>query len=127
MSGPRVSVVIPTYNSSQYLVNAVDSVLAQSVADCEVLVIDDGSSDDTQEVMSRYGPPVRYIHQPNGGVAVARNRGIEESRGRYVAFLDADDTWYGDKLERQLAALRGNPQHRACYTAFTACNENLSP
>jgi glycosyltransferase involved in cell wall biosynthesis len=122
-----VSVIIPTFNSARFLPEAIDSVLVQTFRDFEVIVVDDGSTDETESLMGKYGAPVRYIRQANCGVAAARNRGIEESLGRYVAFLDADDTWYGDKLERQLAALRSNPQHRACYTAFTACDADLSP
>jgi glycosyltransferase involved in cell wall biosynthesis len=124
---PEVSVIIPTYNSSRYLTQAVDSILGQSFKDYEVLVIDDGSTDDTQAVMRRYGSPVRYIHKENGGVSTARNRGIAESRGRYVAFLDADDTWFPDKLERQLRALKENPGYRACYAAFAVCDCDLLP
>lgn len=124
---PEVSVIIPTYNSARYLTQAVDSVLAQSFKDFEVLVIDDGSTDDTEAVMRRYGQPVRYIHKENGGVSTARNRGIAESRGRYAAFLDADDTWLPEKLERQLRALNENPGYRACYSAFTVCDCDLSP
>ena len=124
---PEVSVIIPTYNSARYLTDAVDSVLVQSFKDYEVLVIDDGSTDDTEAIMRRYGPPVRYIDQENGGVSTARNRGIVESRGRYVAFLDADDTWLPNKLERQLGALKENPGYRACYSAFTLCDCDLSP
>jgi len=123
----EVSVIIPTYNSAQYVTDAVNSVLNQSFGDLEVLVIDDGSTDDTETVMSHYTAPVRYIRQQNGGVAVARNRGISESRGRYVAFLDADDTWLPDKLERQIAALRAHPDDRVCYTAFTLVTSDLSP
>ena len=88
MPGPQISIVIPTLNSSRYLVNALDSVLAQTVSDFEVLVVDDGSTDDTECVMRNYGSPVRYIKQQNAGAAVARNNGIIESRGRYVAFRD---------------------------------------
>lgn len=124
---PHVSVVIPTYNCSAYLTEAVESVLAQTFRDFEVLVIDDGSTDETAAVMRRYGPPVRYIRQPNRGVAVARNHGIEQSRGRYVAFLDADDTWLPHKLERQLAALKRHPDHRACYSAFVVVTSDLQP
>jgi glycosyltransferase involved in cell wall biosynthesis len=124
---PEVSVIIPAYNSAHYLAAAVDSVLAQTFADLEVLVIDDGSTDETPQVMSRYGPPVRYIRQSNGGVAVARNHGIKESRGNYVAFLDADDTWFPNKLERQLEALRSNPGYQACYSAHLVVSHDLTP
>ena len=104
---PTVSVVIPAYNSASYLAEAVESALGQTFKDLEILVVDDGSTDETQELMRRYGPPVRCLSQENTGVATARNRGIDESRGRYVAFLDADDVWQPDKLEKQLAALPG--------------------
>ena len=124
---PEVSVIIPAYNSARYVTDAVDSVLAQTFKDFEVLVIDDGSTDDTESVMRRYGSQVRYIRQQNGGVSVARNRGIRESRGRYVAFLDADDTWYAHKLERQLAAIEKQADYRVCYSAFTVVDSDLMP
>jgi glycosyltransferase involved in cell wall biosynthesis len=124
---PHVSVIIPTYNSARYLEAAVESALAQTCRDLEILVIDDGSTDETEEVMRRYGALVRYLRQPNRGVAVARNRGIAESRGRYLAFLDADDTWLPRKLERQLAALGQDRDCRACYSAFTVVDSNLRP
>jgi len=127
MSDPQVSIVIPTHNSSRYLVNALDSVLAQTVSDFEVLVVDDGSSDDTECVMRHYGPPVRYIKQQNSGVAVARNNGISESRGRYVAFLDADDVWLPFKLERQLEKIDLNSASGACYSAFSIVTSELEP
>lgn len=124
---PEVSIIIPTYNSAKYVTDAVDSVLDQSFSDLEVLVIDDGSTDDTESVMGRYTASVRYIRQQNRGVAAARNRGITESRGRYVAFLDADDTWLPDKLERQIAALTTHPDHQFCYTAFTLVTSDFEP
>src|SRR5215216_1764150 len=123
----KVSAIIPTYNSARYLTEAVDSVLAQTVEDVEVVVIDDGSTDETELLMRGYGSRVRYLRQQNGGVARARNRGIEESRGQYVAFLDADDVWVPNKLERQVAALEKGPGHRACYSAFTVATMELSP
>ena len=124
---PEVSVIIPTYNSARYLSDAVDSVLAQTFKDFEVLVIDDGSTDDTESLMSRYGAAVRCIHQENAGVAVARNRGIRESHGRYVAFLDADDTWLPDKLTKEVRALDLNRDYRACYSAFAVADCDLVP
>jgi len=123
----EVSVIIPTYNSARYLSDAIDSVLAQTFRDFEVLVIDDGSTDDTASLMRQYSRPVRYIRQENGGVSRARNRGIDESRGRYVAFLDADDAWGQHKLERQLSALDQNRDYHACYCAFIVGDSQLSP
>src|SRR6185369_14122248 len=109
----EVSVIIPTYNSARFLTDAIDSVLAQTFKDFEVIVIDDGSTDETESLMHKYGSAVRYIRHENRGVALTRNRGIDESRGRYVAFLDADDVWLPHKLDRQLTALRGKKNFRA--------------
>src|SRR5262249_23532741 len=116
------------YNSAGYLAAAVESVLSQTHNDFEVLVVDDGSTDDTPAVMRGFGPPVRHLRQPNAGVAAARNRGIAESRGRYVALLDARDLWHPHKLERQLAGLAaGGGRYRACYTAYLAVTSDLKP
>ena len=102
---PSVSVVIPTYNRARLLPRALDSVLAQTFGNLEVLVIDDGSTDGTTALMARYHDPrVRYLVQPaNAGVSAARNRGMREARGEWIAFLDSDDEWLPDKLQRQLA------------------------
>src|SRR5712675_1199611 len=97
----RVSVIIPTYNSGRLVVEAVESALAQTLAPAEILVVDDGSTDDTRDRLAKFGPPVSYIHQENQGVAAARNRGIRAATGDLVAFLDADDVWHPKKLERQ--------------------------
>jgi glycosyltransferase involved in cell wall biosynthesis len=120
-----VSVVIPAYNAARFLQAAVDSVLGQSFRDLEVLVVDDGSTDDTESVISQYGAAIRYLRQENRGVAEARNHGIEESKGRYVAFLDADDTWSREKLDRQMKALAASNGRRVCYSAFKVCTESL--
>ncbi|MBN1514808.1 MAG: glycosyltransferase family 2 protein [Phycisphaerae bacterium] len=109
-----VSVVIPTYNAGAFLQRAVDSVLAQTERIREIVVVDDGSTDDTADVVRSYGPAVRYVYQSNAGVASARNRGIREARGHWVAFLDADDEWYPWKNERQMAVLRAHPDLRWC-------------
>jgi glycosyltransferase involved in cell wall biosynthesis len=104
---PRVSVVIPTYQRADLVGRAIDSALAQTVDDIEVLVVDDGSTDGTRATVDRIGDPrVRYFaHETNRGVSAARNTGVEAARGEYVAFLDSDDEWLPRKLDRQLSAL----------------------
>lgn len=124
---PEVSVIIPAHNSARYVGAAIESVLGQTFRDLEVLVVDDGSTDDTPKVTSRYGPPVRYVRQENQGVSVARNQGLELAVGRYVGFLDSDDTWFPGKLERQLLGLEAARGIRACYSSFLAVDDQLSP
>jgi len=104
---PRVSVVIPAYKRADVLPRAIDSALAQTMADLDVIVVDDGSPDDTESVVRAYDDPrVRYVaHETNRGVSAARNTGIDAARGAYVAFLDSDDEWLPRKLERQLTVL----------------------
>jgi glycosyltransferase involved in cell wall biosynthesis len=108
---PRVSVVIPTWNRARLLCEAVDSALAQSFIDSEIVIVDDGSTDETAAVVAaRYGAlsRVRYVRQPNSGPATARNRGIRESRGSLIAFLDSDDLWERSKLGIQVEQLDRN-------------------
>jgi glycosyltransferase involved in cell wall biosynthesis len=124
---PSVSVVIPAYNAERFLAAAIESVLAQTFADLEVIVVDDGSTDGTASVVESYGQRVTYIRQANSGVAAARNRGIAASTGAYVGFLDADDTWLPHKLDRQLSALREHPTHHACYSSFLVVDLRLEP
>lgn len=109
MTVAPVSAVIPTFNSAGLVTEAVDSALEQSVPPAEVIVVDDGSTDDTAERLAGYGSRIRYVRQTNGGVSAARNRGVAEARAEYVAFLDADDAWHPRKLERQLAAMSARP------------------
>jgi glycosyltransferase involved in cell wall biosynthesis len=115
---PKVSVVIPTYNRAGIVPRAIESVLAQTVTDLEVIVVDDGSSDDTGKTLEEmFGDRIRYFAQVNQGASVARNRGIEEARGEWIAFLDSDDLWEKEKLEWQLKALEQfSPQCCGCYT-----------
>src|ERR1700749_83796 len=100
-----VSVIMPAYNSGRYLAESVRSVQAQTFGGWELVVVDDGSTDDTGEVARRLAEAdarVRYVRRPNGGQAAARNTGLAEARGRLVAFLDADDLWLPEKLEAQM-------------------------
>jgi glycosyltransferase involved in cell wall biosynthesis len=115
---PKVSVVIPTYNRAAKVRNAVESVLAQTFSDLEVIVVDDGSADHTGKVLAEiFGDQIRYYYQANQGASAARNKGIAEARGEWIAFLDSDDEWERDKLEWQFKALeRYHPQCGGCYT-----------
>ena len=115
---PRVSVVIPTYNRADKVRASIDSALAQSFRDIEVIVVDDGSMDGTGQLLAEaYGSRIRYFAQANQGVSAARNKGIAEAGGEWIAFLDSDDLWEKDKLEWQLKALeRFGPRCGACYT-----------
>lgn len=113
---PQVSVVIPTYNAASVLAQAIDSVLAQTYRAFEIIVIDDGSSDSTPELLRAYGNRVRGIRQDNAGVYAARNRGVRAAHGRYIAFLDADDIWLPAKLERQIDILDKQPAFPVVHT-----------
>jgi len=103
-SDPLVSVVIPAYNSAAVLGDAIDSVMTQSYSPIEIIVVDDGSSDATAKVVWNYSE-VRYLRQSNRGPSAARNHGIAEARGEYIAFLDADDVWLPRKLAEQMSVL----------------------
>ena len=113
--GPRVSVLIPTYNAGRYLGAALESVLGQTYQDFEIIVVDDGSEDDTAAVAARY-PQVRYFYNAHSGISVTRNLAISKAKGEIIAFLDADDMWAPDKLEKQVAYLDRYPE---CQLVFT--------
>jgi glycosyltransferase involved in cell wall biosynthesis len=100
-----VTAAIPTYNRARFLPGALESVFAQTFRDFEVLVVDDGSTDETPDLLARYGDRVRVVRQENRGRAAARNRALQEARSPYVSFLDSDDRWLPEKLERQVPAL----------------------
>ena len=111
-----ISVVIPTYNRAESLPHALDSVLDQSLPPQEVIVVDDGSTDATPELMANAYPQCRYLRQPNQGVSSARNLGIASAGGEWIALLDSDDAWRPQKLARQLQALQTAPGVRICHT-----------
>jgi glycosyltransferase involved in cell wall biosynthesis len=117
MRVPAVSVIIPTYNRAAFLSEALASVLAQTMGDLEVLVVDDGSTDATREiVMSFDDPRVRYLFQKNLGVSAARNWGVASSRAPLIAFLDSDDVWQPTKLDVQAAYFTAHPEISICQT-----------
>jgi glycosyltransferase involved in cell wall biosynthesis len=123
VAAPRVSAIIPTYNYARYVVAAVESALSQSFEDLEIVVVDDGSTDDTRETLRHLGARIRYIPQAHRGLAATRNVGIGVSRGRYLAFLDSDDLWLPDKVSMQVARLDAEPAVGLVYTEATLFND----
>jgi glycosyltransferase involved in cell wall biosynthesis len=105
---PLVTVIIPTYNRGWIVKEAIDSVLDQDFSDFELIVVDDGSDDDTREVLGTYANSITVLHQSNRGVSAARNRGIAEASGRLIAFLDSDDLWLPGKLKTQVKFFEEN-------------------
>ena len=105
---PEVSVIIPMYNASRFIVEALQSVFDQTFKDWEIIVVDDGSTDDSRQIIEKYRERLKYFWQENGGPSKARNYGIRESSGEYIAFLDADDVWFPSKLGKQINAFRRN-------------------
>ncbi|MFA5294483.1 MAG: glycosyltransferase family A protein [Methanoregulaceae archaeon] len=115
---PEVSIVIPVYNGSNFLREAIDSALAQTYTNFEILVVDDGSTDDTWKIIQSYGDEIRGIHKANGGVASALNCGIRNMRGKYFAWLSHDDLWLPDKLEKQIHFFEVNSNYKICYSDY---------
>jgi len=113
---PKVSVIIPTYNRRPLLKKAIESVLSQSFKDFELIVVDDGSSDDTPHLISSYGDRIVSIRRERRGPSAARNRGVEAARAEFVAFLDSDDRWDKDKLKIQIGAMENNPSYLISHT-----------
>jgi glycosyltransferase involved in cell wall biosynthesis len=116
MSLPVVSVIIPTFNRAGWVVEAIDSVLAQDYRSIELIVVDDGSTDTTPQRMQTYASDLTYIRRPHQGVSAARNCGVSASQGGLIAFLDSDDLWLPSKITAQVALFEQNPQLQACYT-----------
>jgi len=107
---PLVSIVIPTYNRAEIVGEAIDSILAQTFSECEIIVVDDGSVDHTADVVRAYGERIRYSRQNNRGVSAARNEGIGLAKAEWIAFLDSDDQWYPEYLEAQIKCIEDHPQ-----------------
>ena len=120
-----ISVIIPTYNSQKYISSAVNSVLSQTYKAFELIIVDDGSTDNTGEIVASFDDRrIRYIRQNNSGVAVARNTGIKSSKGEYIAFLDADDIWERDKLAVQIDEISSDDNICMVYSAFNMIYED---
>jgi len=120
MPMPKVSVIIPTYNRSKLVKEAVESVLAQTFKDFEVIVVDDGSTDDTRSIIEAIKDSrLRYFYKENGGVSAARNLGLQRAKGDFICFLDSDDLWPNNFLEVMLQKLQRNPDYGAAYCLRT--------
>lgn len=116
-SQPLISVIIPTYNRENHVTKAIQSVIDQTYNNIEIIVVDDGSTDNTRNIVSTYQDKIIYIYKNNGGVSSARNIGISKAKGDYISFLDSDDSWYPEKLKKQMDYLSVNK-----YLAGVLCD-----
>lgn len=123
---PQVSIITPCYNASRFISQTIDSVLTQTFTDWEMIIVDDGSKDDSSDIVEKYvkkDSRIRLIRQPNGGSANARNHGIREATGRYIALLDADDLWLPQFLEKQIEFMK--EKNAICvYSSYKRIDEN---
>jgi glycosyltransferase involved in cell wall biosynthesis len=124
VNGPFVSAVIPTYNYGHFVCAAVESALAQTYPHLEIVVVDDGSTDDTAARLARYGDRIRYVYQPNQGLSAARNTGIRTATGEFVALLDSDDQWHPERLAAQVPVLAARPD---AGLVAAACETGAEP
>jgi glycosyltransferase involved in cell wall biosynthesis len=122
-----VSVVIPAFNAAEFIEDTVKSVLSQSQGDVEILVVDDGSTDETPGIVRSFGSAIRYLRQENAGVSAARNHGLQESTGTFICFLDADDWLYPEDLERKIEVLKSNPKLALVHSWVEVTDRNLKP
>lgn len=129
MSKPVVSVVIPAYNAAAYIAETIRSVQNQTFSDWELIVVDDGSTDETATIVSGFlsDPRVRYVKQKNAGVSAARNHGMQPASGTFIAFLDADDLWKPENLSLKAAYLEANPSVLLVHADVENIDENSKP
>jgi len=111
-----ISCIIPVFNGDRYLAEAIDSILRQTYSPVEIIIADDGSTDDTRELTTAFGARIHYMHQQHSGAPSARNLGLSGTNGEFVAFLDADDLWLPEKLERQMKRFMARPELGYCVT-----------
>lgn len=128
---PKVSVIIPVYNSSKYVSEAIASVFAQTYQDFEIIVIDDGSTDNSREIIEdfieKYPSKINYIYQKNKGIAGARNTGIKNAKGSLIALLDADDKWHPARLEKEIVIIESSPQIGLVHSNLMSISEDGIP
>jgi glycosyltransferase involved in cell wall biosynthesis len=124
---PRVSVIIPTYNCAEYVGGAIESVLNQDYDNCEIIVVDDGSEDNTREVVAQFGSQARYIWQENRGLSAARNTGIKAAKGEIIGLLDSDDLYEPDFLSTLVSFLDANPEADAVYCVAQSIDAENNP
>lgn len=127
MSG-LVSIIMPSYNTAKFIAESIDSVLAQTYTDWELLIVDDCSTDNTDEVVAAYTDPrIKYVkNEKNSGAAVSRNKALAMASGKWIAFLDSDDLWTPDKLEKQITFMQQNNYHFS-YTCYEEIDEQSNP
>jgi len=123
----KISVIVPVYNCERYVATAVESILSQHHDELEVIVVNDGSTDRTMQVLQPYRRKLRVLEQQNAGVAAARNTGLQVAQGEFIAFLDADDWWYPSRLSAQLAALQQHPAAGLVFSDFTVVDVDGEP
>lgn len=122
---PTISIIIPTYNRSALIKETVNSVLGQTFSDFEILVIDDGSTDNTKQIIDEIkNNRIKYFHKNNGGVSSARNLGLKNAQGQFICFLDSDDLWPADFLQSMMTNLQANPEYGASYCMRTLLFED---
>lgn len=121
---PLVSVIIPNYNYGRFLSQAIESVLNQTYSRIELIVVDDGSTDNSVNIAKKYGSSLRLLQQQNAGVSAARNLGLQATNGEFICFLDSDDSWVLEKIELQLLEF-SNPDIGVVYSSINICDENL--
>ena len=122
---PLVSVIIPTYNRGWIIKEAIDSVMVQDYRDFELIIVDDGSTDNTPDILNSYRGDIKVFRQENQGVSAARNRGLAAASGRFIAFLDSDDLWLPRKLRRQVDFFSSNPDACICQTEEIWIRNNM--
>ena len=118
MESNLVTCIIPVFNAESFVGEAIESVLEQTYSAVELVVVDDGSTDRTADVVGSYGETLTYVRRPHQGAAAAKNNGISAARGEFIAFLDADDVWHPDKLTRQMARIAQRPKIDLCFTQY---------